>query len=286
MDVEEHFQVSAFDRTVSREDWLSLTGRLDYSVPLILDSLARASAQGTFFVLGWVARHRAHIVRAIAQAGHEIASHGYWHHRVNTLSPEQFRADLRRSKVEIEDVTGAPVLGYRAPSFSIVPGCEWAFDILLEEGFTYDSSIFPVRRSGYGYVGAPRVPHLIERQSGTLHEFPLATTRMAGVTIPAAGGGYLRHFPESILRRAFTEASREGIRATFYIHPWEVDPDQPRLPVGLVTRMRHYRGLGRALGRVERLLASFSFTSIASSLQDNDSGAIGAAYPTASRTVP
>ena len=278
VDVEEHFQVSAFDRTVSRDDWPNLSGRLHHTVPLILERLDRVDAKGTFFVLGWVARHRADVVRAIARAGHEIASHGYWHHRVNTRSPEHFREDVRASKAEIEDVTGAKVQGYRAPSFSIVPGCEWAFDILLEEGFIYDSSIFPVRRSGYGYAGAPRIPHLIKRQAGTLHEFPLATTQVAGVTIPAAGGGYLRHFPERIIHRAFAEASRQGVCATFYLHPWEVDPGQPRMPVGLLTRLRHYRGLDRALDRVERLLDAFPFTSIGSFLRDKDSPAIGAEY--------
>jgi len=266
VDVEEHFQVSAFDRVVSRDDWPNLPGRLDRSIPILLERLHRHDAKGTFFVLGWVARHQPEMVRQIVQAGHEIASHGFWHQRLTTISPEEFREDVRSSKAALEDLAGQLVLGYRAPSFSIVPGGEWAFDILLEEGFVYDSSIFPVRRKGYGYAGAPRMPYLIERPGGTLKEFPLATTRLAGVNIPAAGGGYLRHFPLWIIRRAFSEANTRAVPATFYIHPWEIDPGQPRLPVDLLTRLRHYRGLSQTLGRIEELLATFRFTSIASSL--------------------
>ena len=266
VDVEEHFQVSAFDAVVSRADWTHLAGRLDRNVPLLLEELARAGATGTFFVLGWVARHRPHIVREIAGAGHEIASHGYWHQRVNTQGPDAFREDIRSSRETLEDLVGARVRGYRAPSFSIVRGCEWAFDVLVEEGFQYDSSVFPIRRAGYGYAGAPREPYDIVRASGQLKEVPLATTRWGGVVIPAAGGGYLRQFPFWLIRRAFAEARARGIPATFYIHPWELDPDQPRMPVGLVTRMRHYRGLSHSLARMRRLLDEFRFRSIASYL--------------------
>lgn len=264
VDVEEHFQVSAFENLVSRDDWTRLPGRLDRNVPILLEELSRFGAKGTFFVLGWVGKHRAHVVREIARAGHEVASHGFWHARVNTLSSEHFREDVRAAKATLEDLLGAPVLGYRAPSFSITPGFEWAFDVLLEEGYRYDSSIFPIRRSGYGYPGAPDGPHVIERPGGTLREFPLATTRLGRFVIPAAGGGYLRQFPFWIIRRAFLEADRRRVPTTFYIHPWEIDPDQPRLPVGMVTRLRHYRGLSRTLDRLRRLLETFRFTSIGS----------------------
>jgi polysaccharide deacetylase family protein (PEP-CTERM system associated) len=278
VDVEEHFQVSAFDDVVSRDAWLSLPGRLDRSIPLLLDRLERRGAKGTFFTLGWVAKHRSGVVREIAAAGHEVASHGFWHRRVNTISPEEFREDIRSSKAALEDVTGTAVIGYRAPSFSIVPGCEWAFDVLLEEGYRYDSSIFPITRGGYGYPGAPRVPHLIERESGMLREFPMATTMFAGIPVPAAGGGYLRQFPFWIIQRAFAQASADGVPATFYIHPWEVDPDQPRMPVGLITRLRHYRGLSATLGRIERLLDQFQFTSIESFIEDTDRLTISQTY--------
>lgn len=270
VDVEEYFQVYALSSVVSREDWDRYPRRLSHSMPRILEQLARHDAKGTFFILGWVAQHSPDIVRAIAAAGHEIASHGFWHQRVTTLSPSEFREDIRASKSALEDVSGNSVTGYRAPSFSIVPGYEWAFDALLEEGYRYDSSLFPIHRRAYGYPGAPRVPHIIQRPAGQIIEIPLATTRIAGLTLPAAGGAYLRQLPFWLTQRAFTEASARGVPATFYLHPWEIDPGQPSISVGYVTRMRHYRGLGGMLGRVERLLQRFRFTTIASYL---DSGA-------------
>jgi polysaccharide deacetylase family protein (PEP-CTERM system associated) len=154
------------------------------------------------------------------------------------------------------------VVGYRAPSFSIIPGYEWAFDVLLEEGYTYDSSVFPIRRSGYGNPDAPRTPYVIRRAAGSLVEFPLATTSLLGYRVPAAGGGYLRQFPFAVIHRAFREADETGIGGTFYIHPWEIDPDQPRVPVSWLTRIRHYRGLDTSLSRIDRLLSAFEFRSM------------------------
>jgi polysaccharide deacetylase family protein (PEP-CTERM system associated) len=205
-------------------------------------------------------------VRDIAAAGHEIASHGYWHERVTAQDRDAFREDVRTSKQTVEDLIGREVIGYRAPSFSIVPGCEWAFDVLIEEGYRYDSSLFPIRRRGYGYPNAPRVPHLIQRSAGSLAEFPLATTSIFRYPVPAAGGGYLRQFPLSIIRRAFREASSRSEPATFYIHPWEIDPGQPRLPVSVLNRIRHYRGLDSTLDRIDTLLEEFAFATIASYL--------------------
>jgi polysaccharide deacetylase family protein (PEP-CTERM system associated) len=222
--------------------------------------------RGTFFLLGWIARYHPEVVRSIADAGHEIASHGFWHEQVTAQEPADFLDDVRSSKCELEDVTGMAVLGYRAPSFSIIPGWEWAFDALIEAGYRYDSSLFPIRRRGYGYPSALRAPHLIERPCGTLAEFPLATTKILGYPLPAAGGGYLRQFPFAVIRRAFREATERGESATFYIHPWEIDPEQPRLAVSHLNRIRHYRGLDCALERIERLLEEFSFGGIASYL--------------------
>lgn len=264
VDVEEYFQVNAFECVVSRDDWDRWPRRLDRSIPPLLDELARSGAKGTFFVLGWVADRSPEIVRTIAHAGHEIASHGFWHRKVNVLSPIEFRDDVRAAKRALEDLVGAPVDGYRAPSFSISRATDWAFDVLLDEGFRYDSSVFPVHRPGYGIPGAPRDPHVLARAKGNLAEFPLATALVAGASLPAAGGGYLRHLPYALIRRAFAQADARGTPATFYIHPWEIDAGQPRLPVGLLTRMRHYRGLGRTLQRVRQLLQEFRFTSIAS----------------------
>ncbi len=266
VDVEEYFQVKALESVVRRDEWLSHPSRVAHSIDALLGSLERSGTQGTFFVLGWLAMHRPEVVLAIADAGHEIGSHGFWHERVTTLDRAAFREDIRSSKASLEDLVGTAVVGYRAPNFSIIPGCEWAFDVLIEEGYCYDSSLFPIRRRGYGYPAARRVPHVIRRQNGLLAEFPLATTSILAYPVPAAGGGYLRQFPYAVIRRAFQEATDRGEPATFYIHPWEIDPGQPRLPVSVLNRIRHYRGLDGALVRVERLLEEFRFGTIASYL--------------------
>ena len=282
VDVEEYFQVKALESAVSKDEWLSRPSRLAASVDALLESLDERSTRGTFFVLGWIARHRPDVVRAIVAAGHEIASHGFWHERVTSLGRDAFRGDLRSSKQVLEDLTGHEVVGYRAPSFSIIPGWEWAFDVLIEEGYRYDSSLFPIRRRGYGYPDSPRGPHMIQRASGRIAEFPLATTRIFRYPVPAAGGGYLRQFPLAIVRRAFREATQRAEPATFYIHPWEVDPDQPRISVSGLNRLRHYRGLGDTLARVDTMLKEFRFTTIASYLPSlekpaNDGVTAGAA---------
>lgn len=263
VDVEEYFQVSAFDAAVSRADWPALPSRIEYNVDLLLDLLARHGATGTFFTLGWIADKHPGVIQKIAEAGHEIASHGWWHRRVTTLTPEEFRSEVRSSKAVLEDVCGECVRGFRAPNFSIVPGKEWAFDVLLEEGYSYDSSLFPVRRPGYGYPNAIPLPHFIQRASGSLLELPMATLAWGGLRLPAAGGGYFRHFPYALTRRAFQQHTARGIAGTFYIHTWEVDQDQPRLPVSWLTRMRHYHGLSLTHSRLERLLSEFRFTSVA-----------------------
>ena len=263
VDVEEHFQVSAFDGTVSRADWSALPSRVARNVDLLLDLLARHGTSATFFVLGWIAERHAAVVKGISEAGHEIASHGWWHRRVGALTPDEFRDDVRSSKAILEDVCGRPVLGFRAPSFSIVPGTEWAFDVLLEEGYSYDSSLFPIRRPGYGYPSAACEPHRIRRAAGQLLELPLATVCWGRLRLPAAGGGYFRHFPYALTQEAFRQHNVRGVSGTFYIHPWEVDEDQPRVSVPWLTRVRHYRGLSATLPRLERLLTEFRFTSIA-----------------------
>jgi len=266
VDVEEHFQVRALESVVSRGDWASHPSRIARNIDVLLSLLEKHEVKGTFFVLGWIAKYRPEVVRAIASAGHEIASHGYWHQRVTVLDRNSFREDVRSSKRELEDLIATEVIGYRAPNFSIIPGWEWAFDVLLGEGYKYDSSLFPIHRRGYGYSTSPRVPHTILRNGGTLAEYPLATTNVLNFTVPAAGGGYLRQFPFAVIRRAFAEASARSEPATFYIHPWEIDPDQPRLPVSALNRVRHYRGLAAAASRIDRLLAEFRFGTIAAHL--------------------
>jgi polysaccharide deacetylase family protein (PEP-CTERM system associated) len=268
VDVEEHFQVSAFEDVIHPGDWPHHESRVDRNVDVLLDLLARHDTAATFFVLGWVAERRPDLVRRIAGAGHEVASHGHDHRRVTRQNPTQFRASVARAKRVLEDVSGKDVVGFRAPSFSIVPGLEWAFDVLLEEGYRYDSSLFPVHRpGGYGYAGAQREPYWIERPSGRLYELPLATLRRFGWNLPAAGGAYLRLMPFGLVRSAFADFERRGIPGVFYVHPWEIDPAQPRIRASTSARVRHYTGLHRTAGRLERLLEAFRFGSIADQLR-------------------
>lgn len=259
VDVEEHFHAHVFERVVPRTTWDNEPSRVSAATERILDLLARFEIRGTFFIVGWVAQRVPDLVRRIAGLGHEVASHSWSHPRINTLTPEAFREELLQTKQTLEDLCGAPVTGFRAPSFSILPGMEWAFDVLLETGHTWDSSVFPIRRPGYGWPDAPRRPYEIVRPGGTLRELPMATANLLGARIPAAGGAYLRHFPFWILRRAFRTATREGIPAMLYLHPWEVDLEQPRIPVSRLNRLRHYGGMERTLPRLELLLSEFAF---------------------------
>jgi polysaccharide deacetylase family protein (PEP-CTERM system associated) len=263
VDVEEFFQVSAFERWVPRADWERYERRADPCVRALLDCLDDQGARGTFFVLGWLAERQPDMVREIAARGHEVASHGWDHRRVTEQTPERFRRSVRISKDLLEQLAGRAVLGFRAPSFSIVRGREWALDILLEEGYRYDSSLFPVRRPGYGYVAGARTPHWIERPKGRLAEFPPATLRWLGRNLPAGGGAYFRIFPYGLVAAALRQAQRAKFPATFYLHPWEIDPGQPRVRTGVLTRLRHYTGLERTLPRLKRLLQEFRFTAIA-----------------------
>lgn len=264
VDVEEHFQVSAFERQVPRSAWEHLPSRVAGNVYRLLDLLERHGATGTFFTLGWVAERQSAMVKRIAKAGHELASHGWDHARVTQIGPTEFRDSVRRTKRLLEDLSGQEVLGFRAPSFSIVPGREWALDVLVEEGYRYDSSLFPVRRpGGYGYASGGRDPYWLDRPAGRLVELPPATLRRFGNNLPAGGGAYFRIFPYSLVRSAIAEYDRRGVPAMFYLHPWEIDPDQPRHRVPWSARFRHYTGLARTFPRLERLLSEFTFTAVA-----------------------
>lgn len=259
VDVEEHFQVSAFERYIDRRRWSALPSRVVANTNALLELLARHDVRGTFFILGWVARRNPELVRRIAGGGHEVASHGSAHDRVTTLRPAEFRGDVRDARSLLEEITGERVIGYRAPSFSIVPGREWALEILVEEGYAYDSSLFPVQRRGYGYSGTPMHPHWMKLQAGRLAEFPPATVRWGPMSVPAAGGGYFRQFPYGVTAMAFRQHAALGHPGMFYIHPWEIDPEQPRVAAPLLTRVRHYRGLSQTMARLERLLTDFPF---------------------------
>ena len=268
VDVEEYFHASALEPVVERSAWPTMDRRAARAVDLLLDLLARHSARATFFVLGWVAERDPEMVRMIAAAGHEIGSHGWDHRRVTDQTPPEFRTSVRDTKRTLEDLTGAAVRGFRAPSYSIVPGREWALDVLIEEGYQYDSSLFPVwRPDEYGYPNANPDPHWLDRPSGRLAEIPPTTLRRFGVRLPAAGGAYFRLLPYGLVRTALLDCERRAIPGTFYVHPWELDPAQPRLHTSWTTRLRHYGGLGRTRPRLERLLEEFRFSTIAQTLE-------------------
>lgn len=254
VDVEEYFQVVALAPYAPMDRWESFESRVEASVDELLELMARHRATGTFFTVGWVAERHPEMMRRIVAGGHEVASHTYDHQRITHQTPEHFRESVRKTKRIIEDITGSEVIGFRAPSFSIVPGYEWALDILIEEGHRYDSSLFPVRRKGYGYPGGKRDPYLIQRPAGRIAEFPPATLRVMGMTLPAAGGAYFRILPPGLVHAALRQAAGRGEPGTFYVHPWEWDPGQPRLEVPVLTRVRHYGGQGGVLGRIEELL--------------------------------
>lgn len=263
VDVEEYFQVHAFGDVVKRQEWDSLPSRVELSTRHLMDLLDEREVRATFFILGWIAERHPDLVREVARRGHEVASHGWWHQRVASQTVDEFRRDVRDAKQILEDVTGREVMGYRAPRFSIVPGTEWALEVLIEEGYRYDSSIVPARCPGEGgFPGAETGPHLLRTDAGTLLELPLATFEWMGLSLPAAGGAYLRHLPYAWVRRALRQWRKAGAPTVFYVHPWELDPDQPRIPVSATDRLRHYRGLDRTEARLRRITADFDFTSV------------------------
>jgi polysaccharide deacetylase family protein (PEP-CTERM system associated) len=237
------------------------------STQRVLALLDRHQVAGTFFVLGWVARRFPDLVRSIARAGHEVGSHSYWHRLVYEQTPEAFRSDLRESKAVIEDTLGQPVRCYRAPTFSIVKTSLWALNILAEEGIQHDSSIFPIHHDRYGIPGYPTVPHAISTPAGRLLEFPMSTVRVLRRNLPVAGGGYFRLYPLRISLRLLNRLNRQGTPFVFYIHPWELDPEQPRMTVGSAkTRFRHYVNLGSTERKLDRLLPRFRFGQLPTSL--------------------
>jgi polysaccharide deacetylase family protein (PEP-CTERM system associated) len=263
VDVEEYFHSTALEPWVPRSMWPDLPRRSVPVVRRLLELLDDNGARGTFFILGWLAERESEMVKEIAAAGHEIASHG-WNHRVTTgLTPEAFREEARRTKGVLENLTASAVIGYRAPSFSIVPGDEWALDVLLEEGYRYDSSLFPVRvHPSYGYPCDPD-PHRMERPSGTLVEVPPATLRVLGANLPAGGGAYFRFFPYGLLKAALKSAESRGASGTFYIHPWELDDGLPRHGIPWRQRLRTRGRSADLWSRVQRLLRDYKFKRVA-----------------------
>jgi polysaccharide deacetylase family protein (PEP-CTERM system associated) len=261
VDVEDYFHVAAFAHVIPRTDWDTRESRVEGNTLRLIDLFAERQIRATFFVLGWVARRTPGLVRAIQAAGHEVASHGMSHELVYRQAPEQFRAETRASKALLEDLIGRPVRGYRAASYSITARSKWALDVLVEEGFEYDSSIFPVRHDRYGMPDAARHPGRIETPLGrTLLEFPLTTTNIVGVRVPVAGGGYFRLLPYWLTRYGLGSVNRdEKVPFVFYLHPWEIDTGQPDIAAGAVSRFRHYTNIGRCEARLRRLVGEFSF---------------------------
>jgi len=264
IDVEEYFHPTEVQNSVRADSWPDLPSRVETQIRRILDLLDEKNTKATFFLLGWVAEHHPSVARAIVSAGHEMACHSYGHQLLYHLTPDEFRADTRRAVASIEDACGVSPRAYRAPSYSVVTRTFWALEILVEEGFTQDSSIYPITHDRYGIPGFQRHVHTINTPSGPIQEIPIATARVSGDKLaPVGGGAYLRILPYRYtaagLRRVNAE---EGERACVYFHPWEIDPDQPRLARGAVARLRTYSVLNGMYQKISRLLTEFKFTTL------------------------
>ncbi len=260
-DIEEYFHAEAFAGVLRPEEWPSLHGRAVGSTRRLLDLLDASGVRATFFVLGWLADRRPDLVREIHARGHEVACHGYAHRMIHRQRPEEFRQDVTRAKAVLENLTGRPVVGYRAPTFSVMRETLWSLEVLCEAGFRYDSSIFPIVHDRYGIPDAPRFPHRLRPGgNGEIVEFPLSTVEVLGYRIPVAGGGYFRLFPYGLSRRAIRRLNAlERQPAIVYLHPWELDPAQPRVPVGWLAWFRHTVNVEKTEAKLRRLLGDFEF---------------------------
>ena len=280
VDVEDYFQVEAFADRVDRASWSDYPSRVEANTLAMLDLFDECGVKGTFFILGWVAERFPGLVREIVQRGHEPACHSYWHRLIFKLASQEFRDDTRHAKDLIEDAAGTAVYGYRAPSFSVVRKSLWALDVLAELGFKYDSSIFPIQHDVYGMLDAPRVPFCVDTAAGPLVEFPMTTFRwMGGRNFPIGGGGYLRIFPFWVTRFGARKACENGVPLITYVHPWEIDPAQPRMEGRLTSRLRHYTNLSRTASRLRKLSEMVSFTSF------RDSGLVESILASAPREL-
>lgn len=261
VDVEDYFHVAAFSQQIDPANWDQFPLRVERNTHRLLDLFAERGVRATFFVLGWVAERCPNLVRAIAHQGHEVACHGYSHQLIYGQTPAVFRAETIRAKACLEDQAQRPVLGYRAASYSITKRSLWALDILAELGFAYDSSIFPVHHDRYGIPGSPRWPYRLGTASGgSLIEFPPSTLVFGGYRLPVGGGGYFRIYPYWLTRLALSRINRtEGQPFIFYLHPWEIDPEQPRIHAGWLSTFRHYTNLSRCEAQLRRLLRDFQF---------------------------
>jgi polysaccharide deacetylase family protein (PEP-CTERM system associated) len=264
VDVEDYFQTEAMSKAVPRSAWNELPSRVEENTKRLFELFAEHGVRGTFFFLGWVADKFPKLVQEAARRGHEIGCHSYWHRMVQRLSPEEFLQDTREAKDAIENAAGTRTIGYRAPSFSLLPGTEWAQEILVDCGFVYDSSIYPVNHDLYANSAMPRRPYTAV--SGRLLELPVATLSIAGHNLPIGGGGYLRILPYQYTRWGLSRVNRkEAARAILYTHPWEIDSEQPRLAASQRSKFRQYTNLSSTVGKLQRLLTEFSFAPIAES---------------------
>ena len=264
IDLEDYYHATSFDHIITKDNWSSMESRIERNCDKVLSILDEFKVKATFFVLGWIAERHHILIRTIYNEGHEIASHGFHHQMIHQLTIDAFKNDIMRTKLILEDITGSRVKGYRAPTFSINKSSLWALDIIHEQGYRYDSSIFPIKHDRYGIPDANRFPHIINLNgSATIKEFPPSTLRILGVNIPIAGGGYLRLFPTQLLtwamRRINDHDKQPGI---IYLHPWEFDPEQPKIPVKLSSRLRHYINLDTTEKKLRHLIHNFSFTTL------------------------
>jgi polysaccharide deacetylase family protein (PEP-CTERM system associated) len=267
VDVEEYFHPTAMAPHFPMSGWDGLVRRSPGVVERLLDFLDARAVRGTFFVLGWLSEREPDMVRAIARRGHEVASHGYEHELVGRLGPDGFRSSVRRSRLALQDICGTEVIGYRAPSFSIVPGLEWAFDVLIEEGFRYDASLFPIRQHPtYGYPDVGPDPYWIERPAGRLAEFPSTPAELLGRRLPASGGAYFRLLPMALVNTGLRQAAARGAPGMFYIHPWELDDWVPDVAAPWLQMVRTFHGRRRTWGRMDTLLKGRRFRRVDESL--------------------
>jgi polysaccharide deacetylase family protein (PEP-CTERM system associated) len=271
VDVEDYFHVAALSSAIARESWSLRELRVEDNIERLLGILDEHDVHATFFVLGWLAERAPTLVRRIADGGHEIGCHGFSHKLVYRQTPLEFREETIRAKEYLEDTVGHAVHGYRAASFSITRDSLWALDVLIDLGFRYDSSIFPIHHDLYGLPGATPEPHPISAPSGrTLAEFPMSAASFFGIQVPVSGGGYFRILPYWLTRAGLKQINERRERPfAFYLHPWELDPGQPRIRVGAFSRFRHYTNLSRCEARLQRVLADFAFTTMHEALQQH-----------------
>lgn len=263
IDVEDYFHVAALAKSIPTSKWDSLECRVEKNTDKLLELFASKNVKATFFTLGWVAERYPQIVKNIAAAGHEVASHGYSHQLIYSQTPKVFKEETHKSKVILEDITQQEIIGYRAASYSITNQSKWALDILCELGFKYDSSIFPVKHDLYGIPGSPRWPYnLTTDKNNSIVEFPISTFNIANYKLPIAGGGYFRLFPYWFTKLGLGSINRENEPFVFYLHPWEVDPEQPKVQASWFSMFRHYNNLDKCYARLERLMSDFSFTTV------------------------